>query len=138
MMLSFDNGFSYNFLPLIHCPELQKLRKPVKNQLTSAEHKEYTQIRLRYLFKNKSGWSESIWIILTPSITDFFPSEATWKYIPSSSHFTWLYKVLLIMWRPKSTSKSIQGSSNHLTWETLQDLPAIQTKCIPAASLFIS
>lgn len=88
IMLSFDNGFSCNFLPVFQGPELQILWKLVKIQLTSTELIEYTQIRLRYLFKNKAGCHESIWIVLPAGKTLIFPSEATGKYISSLSHFT--------------------------------------------------
>lgn len=92
--MSFDSGFSCSFPPVIWGPELQILWKLVTFQLTSTEHMKYTQIKFRSLYKNRCGCMSAFeWFYHQVKL--FFPSQAVWKCISSSSHFTWFYKVSL-------------------------------------------
>lgn len=103
-MLSFDNGFSCNFPPVFQGPELQIPWKLVKIQWISTEPTEYITIRLRYLFKNKSGCHESVWVVLPAGKTLIFPSEATGKHISVLSHFTCYYNFFSYI-RPENQSQ---------------------------------
>lgn len=136
--MSFDSGFSCSFPPVIWGPELQILWKLVTFQLTSTEHMKYTQIKFRSLYKNRCGCMSAFeWFYHQVKL--FFPSQAVWKCISSSSHFTWFYKVSLSYYDQnllEAVFKDTRSSSKLPHWKkTLQGLPDVQIKGMPPASL---